>query len=150
MTEIQLTDEQRQALQAQQGRPVEVIDPTTQQRYVLLAREQFEQVRALLEGGREPSPIAAVAGISPGMLRSQQAYWRDLPELLKQRNLHRQWVCYHGDDRIGIAKTDTELVQHCLKLGLQRGHFYVGRITRRDLPPWEPEEMHISLTEVTD
>jgi hypothetical protein len=78
MVAIELTDAQRQALQAEPGKPVEVLDPATQQHHVFLAREQFEKVRALLEGGQEPSPPAAAPGISPERLRSQQAYWRDV------------------------------------------------------------------------
>ena len=49
MTEIELTDAQRQALQAEQGKPVDVVDPATRRHYVLLAREQYERVRTLLE-----------------------------------------------------------------------------------------------------
>ena len=56
MTEIELTDAQRQALQAEQGKPVDVVDPATRRRYVLLAHEQYERVRALLEPAGEPEP----------------------------------------------------------------------------------------------
>ena len=41
MTPIELTYEQLQALEAEQGTPVDVVDPATQRRYVLLAHEQY-------------------------------------------------------------------------------------------------------------
>jgi hypothetical protein len=57
MAIIELTDAQRQALQGKQARPVDVIDPATKKAYVLLAREEYERVRPLLEGGAgEPPP----------------------------------------------------------------------------------------------
>ncbi len=55
---IELTEAQRQALQADHGSPVDVVDPATREHYVLLAREQYERVqpflnsRALGESGR--------------------------------------------------------------------------------------------------
>jgi hypothetical protein len=50
---IELTEQQRQLVQEQAGRPVEVIDPGTERAYVLLTREQYERVRALVE---QPPP----------------------------------------------------------------------------------------------
>ncbi len=47
-------------------------------------------------------------GVPAGILRSQQAFWRDLPELLKNKNNHGKWVCYRGDERVGIAKTKVD------------------------------------------
>jgi hypothetical protein len=81
MTEIELTDAQRQALLAGQGRPLDVVDPTTQQRYVLLAREQYERVRPLLadNAGPVPSPPVAAAGPSPASSEPMRVRLRDLP-----------------------------------------------------------------------
>ncbi len=59
MAEIQLSDEQRRAVQANPGKPVDVVDPATQRGYVLLARELYERVRPLLEGGPGPATVAA-------------------------------------------------------------------------------------------
>jgi hypothetical protein len=53
---IELTDTQRQALSAEPAQPVEVIDPATLQRYVLLHRDQYERMRTLVEGGPKPVP----------------------------------------------------------------------------------------------
>src|ERR1700758_1168820 len=123
MALIELTDSQRQTLEAQQGKPVDVVDPATQQRYVLLDREQYEHMRTLL--GYTPATADETSGrLEPMMLRSQQAFWQDLPELLKRRSKQRPWVAYHGDERVGFGKTRTELYQDCLRRGLPRGAFY--------------------------
>ncbi|HPM81004.1 MAG TPA: hypothetical protein PLF81_09905 [Candidatus Anammoximicrobium sp.] len=41
--------------------------------------------------------------------RSQAAFRRDLPELLKTH--YWQWVAYHGDDRICFGRTQFELYE---------------------------------------
>ncbi len=135
---IHLTDEQRQAIEAQQTRRVEVIDPATKRVYVLIAAEAYERVRGLLE----PSPAPGLAPeprITPQMLRSMQAYWRDLPDLQKLKAKHRQWVAYQGDDRIDLGTSRTEMYQECFRRGLQRGEFYVGRLEAdpEGIPPGE-------------
>src|SRR3982750_1983066 len=134
---IELTEEQRQAVQGQAGGPVEVIDTDSQRAYVLLAREQYEQMRSLV--GCEPEPShrgAEVApGIPPGILRSQQAFWRDLPHLLSRPKLGGRGGCYHGGERIGIGTHD-ELIRQCGRRGIPDDALYLGRIRPRELPPW--------------
>jgi hypothetical protein len=139
---LELTAQQRRAVQKQAGEPVEVIDPDTQCAYVLLAREQYERMRSLKETEREPTYPASedVLSIPPGILRSQEAFWRDLPHLLSQRKLRGRWVCYHGEERIGIGTYD-ELIRRCLDRGIPDDAFYLGRIHPRELPPWEPEDV---------
>lgn len=78
------------------------------------------------------------------MLASQEAYWRDLPELLKQKSRERQWVAYHGQRLIGFASTPPELYIECEQLGIPRGDFYVDRVAPRALPPWAVEELWTS------
>jgi hypothetical protein len=81
MTEIELTNEQRQALQTERGKPVDVVDPATHERYVLLARELYDRVRDVLdrEAGRESADVAPE--IAPGILRvssgHQVGHFRD-------------------------------------------------------------------------
>ena len=67
MIEIELTNEQRRVLQTGPSQPVDVVDPATRQRYVLLAREQYERVRSVVEGssGQAPPPPVASAAPSP-------------------------------------------------------------------------------------
>jgi hypothetical protein len=70
--------------------------------------------------------------IPPMIARSQAAFRRDLPELLKERPW--QWVAYHGEERIGFAKSNTELYQRCLARGLAWDQFVVRSIEPEDLP----------------
>jgi hypothetical protein len=139
---LELTEHQRQAVHEQAGDPVELIDPDTRCAYVLLARERYEQMRSLVEGDREfTDKVAEVApGIPPGILRSQHAFWRDLPDLLSQRKKRGRWVCYHGSERIGIGSYD-ELIRECGRRGVPDDAFYLGQIRARELPPWEPEDV---------
>lgn len=147
---IHLTEQQRQAVEAEQGRPVEVVDPASKRVYFLVTAETFERVRTLLEEPGPPPPPAPPAGMTPLMFRSQQAFWRDLPELLELRSRKRQWVAYHGNERIGFGETGTDLYQECFRRGLERGEFYVGLLEPRETPPWGPSEIEESLFECSD
>jgi hypothetical protein len=59
-------------------------------------------------------------------------------------------VAYHGDERIGFGKTQTEVYQECFRRGLQRGEFYVGWIEADEIPPWGTIQGDWSLYEFTD
>jgi hypothetical protein len=143
---IELTPEQCQALDRQNGEPARVVDPATRRAYVLLPAEDYDRLVGVV-----PPPSEEVSsGISPQMLRSQQAFWRDLPSLLKSWRTRGKWVAYHGDERVGIARTGTELYQRCLGQGLQRGEFYVGKIEEHETAPWVPTPLEESLYEFTD
>ena len=79
----------------------------------------------------EPSPpvVSAaehVCGIPPMVAKSQEAFRRDLPQLLNER--YRWWVAYHGDERIGFGKTETELYKECFRRGLTEDEFVVRSI----------------------
>jgi len=143
---IELTPEQRQALAEQHGEPVRIIDPSTHDDYVLMRAEVFERMGGvLLPALEEVSPL-----IQPAMLRAQRTFWRELPELLTNKRNHGKWVACHGDERLGVGKTCTELYQRCLWHGLQRGTFYIGKIEEADTPPWVPTPLEESLFEFTD
>jgi hypothetical protein len=88
-----------------------------------------------------PQPEPDDFGIEPGILRSMQAYWRDLPQLVPLRSRKREWVVYHGDERVGFARTQAELYQECFRRGIPHGEFYVGRLRMLPEPPWEPIEI---------
>jgi hypothetical protein len=75
---IELTPQQRQALEQQHGEPVRVVDPATNNAYVLVRAEVYERLVGVVQPPADEAPIA----IPPGVLRSMQAFWRDLPELL--------------------------------------------------------------------
>jgi hypothetical protein len=63
-----------------------------------------------------PDPLPpgyCLARIPESVRRSNAAYRRDLPRLLRERP--GQWVAYHGDEQVGFAANDLELYQLCLK-----------------------------------
>src|SRR5207244_3032538 len=125
---IELTEQQCCVVQEQGGLPVEVRDPSTDQVYVLIAREQYEKVRSLLQTA--PGPSEEVA---PGIRKSQEALRRDLPALLARKRLRGRWVAYHGDQRLGIARTELELIKECVRRGLGDDQYYVGWIDPTEL-----------------
>jgi hypothetical protein len=59
--------------------------------------------------------------------RSLDAFYRDLPELLKSHC--GRWVAYHGDQCLGFARTQTELHLECLRRGLSEEEFTVEHIS---------------------
>jgi hypothetical protein len=60
---------------------------------------------------------------------------------LRQKKNEGRWVAYHGDERVGIARTKPELVREIVRRSIPRDESYVTLIRPRDLPPWEPEEI---------
>ena len=134
---VELTEEQQKILREREGVPVELVDPRTQRSYVLLAREQYDQIRSLVETpAAEPTELT----IPEGIRRSQEAFWRDLPKLLARRKLRGQWVCYRGDERIGIGRYE-DLIRECLQRGIRDEEYDLAIIEPRESPPWEPEEV---------
>ena len=61
--------------------------------------------------------------LPPLFAKSQEAFYRNLPALLKTHC--RQWVAFHGDACAGFGRTETELYQRCLRQGLKEGEFIV-------------------------
>jgi len=136
---IELTPEQRQAVG--QGEPVRVIDPTTQDAYIILRAELFEQFAPPPAcPARETSPE-----IAPGIRRSQEALRRDLPQLLGDGGLVHQWAAYHGDERVGIAPDAVTLLRECHRRGFKDDEYYIGwidpteLIAEEDIGPRRPE-----------
>ena len=58
---IQLTPQQQQTLDTQEGGPPRVIDPRTNTTYILVPEVDYEAVRELLEDERRQQAIHAVA-----------------------------------------------------------------------------------------
>jgi hypothetical protein len=116
---IELTEQQRRL--AQEGQPIDLVDPQTNEAYVLLPRHQFERLRPLL------TPQAPLPVVPEGIRLSQEAFRRDLPQLLEQKRLVGQWVAYHRHERIGIARDAAALLRECCKRGLE-DDCYVGWI----------------------
>jgi hypothetical protein len=97
----------------------------------------------------EASSATVASGVPPGIRIAQEAYWRDLPELLQLRRGDCQWVAYHGPQRVGFAASVAELYMECERRGIPTTEFYVDRLEPRVLPPWEEEvlEMHFTTDE---
>jgi hypothetical protein len=126
-TMIELSPEQRHIL-AGPG-PARVLDPESNQVYVLIRADQYERLRPLLED----QPATPVPEIPPGIRRSQEALRRDLPELLKNKRLCRRWIAYHGDERIGIARDQVTLLRECIRRGFAEDEYYIGMIIPTEL-----------------
>src|SRR5260370_41232645 len=107
---MMLTDDQRKELIG--APPIRAIDPETKQEYVLVPAELYERVRPLVA---EAAAEELLQEVPPGIQRSKEAFLRDLPDLLANRKLDRWWAGYHLDQRVGIARTKTEL-----GLGIER------------------------------
>jgi hypothetical protein len=99
------------------------------------------------EEADEPArPASALSGgVAPGVRRAQEAYWRDLPDLLPLCSPDRRWVAYHGDKRLGFARTLAELYQEAARHGVPTSELYVDRLAPRALPPWEAEEIEAAF-----
>jgi hypothetical protein len=83
-------------------------------------------------GEIRPAPIGEE--LPPLISRGQEAFRRDLPQLLKERP--GQWVAYHGDERIGFDSSKRALCQECLRQGLAPDVFVV-----RSIEPEVPREV---------
>lgn len=138
MAIVELTAEQAQAIRNEEGKPIDVVVPGTLQRYVLVAQDLFAK---LCLHDEKDSLSLLPSAIPDGILLSQRAFWKDLPELLADQRNHGQWVCYHRDERIGIAASDDVLIRECLRRGIPNDEYEVSIIRPRAIPPWEPEEV---------
>lgn len=82
-----------------------------------------------------------------GIVRSRDAFLRDLPMLLANPQYHGRYAAYHGDERIGIAESHLDLLDECERRGLNRDQCIVARIS----PQWfEEEEIEHGLYEFDD
>ena len=61
-----------------------------------------------------------------GIVRSRDAFLRDLPELLANPKYDRWSVAYCGAERIVIAASLTEVNQACNRRGLHPNDYYIG------------------------
>ncbi len=91
-----------------------------------------DDVAAMLEDLMRAEPL-------PMVQTSIDAFRRDLPELLETHR--RQWVAYHGDERLGFGETETELYQRAFRRGLTRNDFIVGFVAPDAFDPEEEIEV---------
>ena len=76
-----------------------------------------------------------------GIVRSRNAFLRDLPTLLANPKYDRWYAAYSGDERIGIAESSIELIQECKRRGLREDECYIGCI----FPHTDEEEEEIEF-----
>ena len=114
----------------------------------LLSRMKFEARQALAGQPERRSPF--LCEIPAGIKRAQEAFRRDLPQLLENRKLRGGWAAYHDCGRIGIAQDAMPLLRECVRRGLRGDDYYIGWIDPTELiqeeeldpaPPalWETE-----------
>jgi hypothetical protein len=123
-----ITPEQRHEIE--QAGAIRIEDPETHAAYVVLKAEVYERIKPLLAYGRDEIP--------EGIRRSQEAFFRDLPELLQDESLLGQCVAYCGDERIGIAPSDEPLIREINRRGIQDDEFDLFIIRPQSR---EPEEV---------
>jgi hypothetical protein len=93
-----------------------------------LAANPIQSAECRAPAGETATGVAPVAGIAPGICRSQEAFRRSLPELLLDKKLYRRWVAYAGDEFIGLSHSQAELYDECLRRGIKEEDFIVGCI----------------------
>ena len=123
-----ITPEQRHEIE--QAGATRIEDPETHAAYVILKAEVYERIRPHLAKDQGEIP--------EGIRRSQDAFFRDLPELLKDESLLGQCIAYCGYERIGIAPSDEPLIREINRRGIKDDEFdlFVIRPQSR-----EPEEV---------
>jgi hypothetical protein len=135
MTTVALTPELRQAVEEAGAQPVRLEDPESHRTYVLLDEDDSHRLRSPGQTKQAPFP-----GIPEGILRSQDAFFHDLAELLNDESLRGQRIAYHGDERIGIAPRAEPLIRECVRRGLREDQY--------DLFVIEPQSREIEKIEI--
>ena len=64
---IRLTEQQQRALDSTEAQPLQVVDPRTNMKYVLIPLTEYEAVREIVEDERRQSAIRTVALRNAGL-----------------------------------------------------------------------------------
>jgi hypothetical protein len=73
--------------------------------------------------------VAAADPNTPtGLVRSRDAFLRNLPTLLANPKYDRWSVAYCGDEQVAIAESEIEVVRECQRRGLHPEQYYIGGI----------------------
>jgi hypothetical protein len=107
----------------------------------LIARLQAQARQILAPAPPAGEPTEPDAEVAPGIRRAQEAFWRDLPELLRTKRNQGQWVAYRQDERIGVSLSPQKLLRAIRSRGIPRDEYYLAVIRPHELPPWEPEQV---------
>jgi hypothetical protein len=139
---IELTGEQRDQLKKQPNKAITVVDSDTKEVYVLMQTEMYR----FLISQQPPNGKVVVdytVGLPPvpeGIRKSREAFLRDLPRLLEDKRFKEKWVLYRGEERLGVASTEKELIRKCKKLGLQPSEYWTDKVVYHQP---EPEEIDV-------
>ncbi len=118
--DLPLPEPMQKALDAQNGGPLRLIDPRTNEPYVLIRAEAYQQQSA--------SPSGPEPGVPPGIRQSREAFLRNLAHLLREYPGDCWWAGYEGNELLGVARTQAELLRECHRRGLAYEQYYVGLI----------------------
>src|SRR6266566_3120710 len=86
----------------------------------------------------EVTPCTRTSRLPPMIELSLAAFRRDLPELMNTH--YREWVAYHGEERVGFGKTEFELYQVCFRMGLTEEEFLVRSVESEMAEEADPNE----------
>lgn len=135
MSRAGLTPEQRRLIEEAGDQPVRLEDPELHESYVLIRADVYDRVRDAFE----PRPILDLT-VPEGIRRSRDAFFRNLPRMLEDRKLRGQFVAYHGEERVKIARSEPEVIRECLRRGLRPDEYDIF-VIRPQSP--EPEEVEL-------
>jgi hypothetical protein len=65
---------------------------------------------------------------------------RDLPRLLEDERFKGKWVLYRGEERLGAARREMELIRKSKELGLRDDEFWTDKVVPHAT---EPEEIDV-------
>jgi hypothetical protein len=66
-----------------------------------------------------------------GIVRSRDAFLRDLPTLLANPKYDRWLAVYRGAERIALAETHAEIIRQCNGRDLKEDEYYIGCVCRQ-------------------
>ncbi|HEV3121952.1 MAG TPA: hypothetical protein VGY53_08625 [Isosphaeraceae bacterium] len=127
-----LTPEQRRLVEQAGERPVRIEDAESRQAYILVRADVYEKFRGVIE-----RKLAEEVHVPDGIRRSQEAFFRDLPELLKERRSRGRYVAYHGNERVMISRSEIDVIRECVRRGLQSDQYDVFMIRPQSPLPEE-------------
>jgi len=141
-----LTPEIKHAIEQAGDGLVLLEDPQTRQTYVLLKADDYGRIKEILGTDWRQAAIALgttenatwrmeVSNVPEGIRRSQEAFFRDLPELLKNKRLRGKWVAYHRDERVKIGRTQTDVIKECNRRDLETDQYDVFVIEPQSQEP---------------
>jgi hypothetical protein len=111
---------------------VRIEDPELHHAYVLIRADVSERVRDVIE-----AKSVLDVQVPEGIRKSQEAFFRDLPDLLKEPRLRGKYVAYHGDERVKIGRSETEVIRECLQRGISDDEYDVFVIRPQSPEPAE-------------